>query len=173
VVPIDAAWERADSRLALGFWPWSMLAQEAPLPERLLLGAAEAVLDGALGGWGTPPAVFDDGVRAAYLDQLRDPDHVRAICEEYRAAATIDPSHDAEDRAAGRRIPCPVRVLWSGEGPLGSWYAEDGGPLILWEGLCQRLEGEPVAGGHFFPEEHPAALAADIRDFLGRTPPLG
>jgi hypothetical protein len=120
VVPIDAAWERADSRLALGFWPWSMLAQEAPLPERLLLGAAEAVLDGALGGWGTPPAVFDDGVRAAYLDQLRDPDHVRAICEEYRAAATIDPSHDAEDRAAGRRIPCPVRVLGAVKGRLAA-----------------------------------------------------
>lgn len=169
VVPMDTAWERADRRLALGFWPWSLLAQPAPLPERLLLGAADAILDGALGGWGTPATTFDDDVRSAYLGQLRDSDHVLAICEEYRAAATVDPADDAEDRAAGRRIACPVRVLWSAEGPLGTWYDEEGGPLALWEGLCERLEGEPVAGGHFFPEENPAALAADIRDFLWRT----
>src|SRR3954454_21652325 len=84
VVPIDTAWDRADDRLALGFWPWSLLAQPEPLPERLVGAAPEAVIDHALGHeWGTPAETFDDDTRAQYLAQLQDPDHLHAICEEY------------------------------------------------------------------------------------------
>jgi haloacetate dehalogenase len=36
IVPTDIAWEKADARMMLGFWPWAMLAQPAPLPERML-----------------------------------------------------------------------------------------------------------------------------------------
>src|SRR4051794_8873597 len=75
VVPIDAAWNRADDRLALGFWPWSLLAQPEPLPERLVGAAPEAVIDQALSReWGTPADAFDDDTRAQYLAQLQDPD---------------------------------------------------------------------------------------------------
>src|SRR5919198_1123365 len=91
IVPIDTAWEHADDRLALGFWPWSLLAQTEPLPERLIGAAPEAVLDHALSPeWGTPTQAFDEDARLEYLEQLRDPAHLHAICEEYRAAAGID-----------------------------------------------------------------------------------
>jgi haloacetate dehalogenase len=167
IVPIGAAWDRADDRLALGFWPWSLLAQDEPLPERLLAGAPEAVLDHALGpAWGTPAEVFDADVRAQYLAQLRDPEHRHAICEEYRAAAGIDRAHDGADRAAGRRIRCPVLVLWSASGPVGTWYAEAGGPLALWQELAADVDGRPVDGGHFFPEEHPRETAAALSAFF-------
>jgi haloacetate dehalogenase len=52
VLPIETVWERADDRLALGFWPWSLLAQPAPLPERILAAAAEAIVDNAAQEWG-------------------------------------------------------------------------------------------------------------------------
>jgi haloacetate dehalogenase len=65
IVPTAEAWGRADARFALAFWPWSLLAQPAPLPERLLAAAPEAVVDHALGGWGSPPAVFGPEVRAS------------------------------------------------------------------------------------------------------------
>jgi len=95
---------------------------------RLVVGAPEAVIDDALGGgWGTPADVFDDGVRAAYLAQLRAPDRVHSICEEYRAAASIDREHDRADRLAGRRIAASLLALWSREGPLSTWYAGEGG----------------------------------------------
>jgi haloacetate dehalogenase len=167
VVAIDTAWDRADDRLALGFWPWSLLAQPEPLPERLVGAAPEAVIDEALSmEWGTPADTFDDESRAEYLAQLRDPDHVHAICEEYRAAAGIDREHDLADRAAGRRIACPVLVLWSGTGPLASWYVDDGGPLELWRELAPNVSGHPVDGGHFFPEEHPEATAKALAAFF-------
>jgi len=167
VLPVDTVWDRADDRMALGFWPWSLLAQPAPLPERLVGAAPDAVVDVALGPeWGTPADTFPDDVRAAYTAQLRDPDSLHAICEEYRAGAGIDREHDAADRRAGRRIGCPLLVLWSGSGPLGSWYDDAGGPLALWRELADDVTGEPVAGGHFFPEEHPAELAVRLAAFL-------
>ena len=102
------------------------LAQPAPLPERLLAAVPDAVIDDALGGWGSPAGVFNDGVRAAYVAALRDPDRLHAICEEYRAAATLDRTHDEADQARGRRITCPLLALWSAQGPLGTWYEAAG-----------------------------------------------
>src|SRR5205814_1307926 len=98
VLPTQTVWERADARFALAFWPWSLLAQPQPLPERILTAAAEAIVDDALGGWGSPAAAFSAEARAAYVRALRDPAHAHAICEEYRAAATVDREHDQADR---------------------------------------------------------------------------
>ncbi|MGZ5844184.1 MAG: hypothetical protein ACXWJL_04245 [Xanthobacteraceae bacterium] len=112
------AWERADKKLATAFWPWPLLAQPEPLPERLVSAAPDAVVDDALGGWGSPGDAFDPEARGPYIDALGDPARVHAICEEYRAAATLDHAHDAEDRRAGRRMASPVLVVWSGRGPL-------------------------------------------------------
>ena len=97
------------------------------------------------------------------------PARIHAICEEYRAAAGIDRDHDAADREAGRVITCPVLVLWSASGPLGSWYHHDGGPLALWRQVAPDVTGAPVHGGHFFPEEQPAAIAATLTGFFART----
>jgi haloacetate dehalogenase len=168
VVP-TFVWDRADARLALSFWPFSLLAQPAPLPERFLLAAPEAAVDDALSQWGSAPDAFPDWLRRAYVDALRDPAHVHAICEEYRAAAGIDRAIDAADRDAGRRIASPLLALWSGSGALASWYDDAGGPLGLWRRWADNVSGAPIAGGHFFPEEHPAATAAAPVDFLRQT----
>jgi haloacetate dehalogenase len=166
ILPIADAWERADKKLATGYWPWSLLAQPEPLPERLVSAAPGAVVDNALGGWGSAADVFSQEVRAAYVDALRDPARVHAICEEYRAAATLDHEHDVADRQAGRRIVCPVLVLWSGRGPLNSWYAEEGGPLALWRAWANDVRGEALDGGHFFPEEIPQRTAEELNAFF-------
>jgi len=167
VVPILDAWERADARLALAFWPWSLLAQPAPLPERLLLAAPEAIVDDALGGgWGSPAGVFEADVRASYTDALRRPENAHAICEEYRAAASWDRRHDEEDRRAGRRIHAPLLALWSETGPLQHWYENDGGPLGLWRAWGDDVRGQAVAGGHFFPEENPETTARSLAAFF-------
>jgi haloacetate dehalogenase len=167
IIPIDSAWSLADDRLALGFWPWSLLAQPEPLPERLVGSAPQAVIDHALSPeWGTPTEVFSSNARAQYIDQLKDPVHLHAICEEYRAAASIDRAHDRADRIKGHRISCPVLALWSEAGPLGSWYAEAGGPLEIWRGLAPRIAGNPVSGGHFFPEENPDETARVLSAFF-------
>ena len=166
VLPTAEAWTRADARFALAFWPWALLAQPAPLPERLLAAVPDAVIDDALGGWGSPAGVFNDGVRAAYVAALRDPDRLHAICEEYRAAATLDRAHDEADQARGRRITCPLLALWSAQGPVGTWYEAAGGPLALWRAWADDVRGNPVAGGHFFPEERPEETTDALAGYL-------
>lgn len=166
VLPGSTVWDRADARLALAFWPWSLLAQPEPLPERLIGAASEAVVDDALTQWDSPSSVFPDEVRGAYVHALRDPAHVHAICEEYRAAAGIDREHDRADRAAGRRITCPVLVLWSAKGGLEKWYGDDGGPLSLWREWANDVTGHAVNGGHFFPEERPREVAGALSAFF-------
>ena len=166
VVPTFEVWDRADARLALSFWPFSLLAQPAPFPERLIAAAPEAIVDNAVNQWGTSPDAFPEWVRAAYVGALSDPAHVHAICNEYRAAAGLDREIDKADLDAGRRIRAPLLALWSAEGALGAWYDEAGGPLGLWQRWAERVQGQAVTGGHFFPEEQPAATAQLISSFL-------
>jgi haloacetate dehalogenase len=169
ILPIDIVWDRADARFALGYWPWSLLAQPEPLPERILAGAADAIIDNALGEWGSSPSAFPPEVRAAYVRALRDPDHAHGICEEYRAAATIDREHDSADRTRHRRIMCPLLILWGDGGPLDTWYVEDGGPIAVWKTWSDDVQGYPLNAGHFFPEEEPERTAAALNRFFGPT----
>ena len=169
ILPTGTVWDRADARFALAYWPWSLLAQPEPLPERILTAAPEAIIDDALGGWGSPSTVFPPEVRAAYVQALRDPAHVHAICEEYRAAATLDREHDRADSAGGRRIASPLLALWSAQGPLDTWYAEAAGPIALWRAWSDDVRGRPLNAGHFFPEEAPEETADALNRFFAAT----
>lgn len=166
IVPTATAWDRADAEFALAFWPWTLLAQPEPLPERLLAAAPDAVIDDALGQWGSNANHFSSAVRAAYVEALSNPAHVHAICEEYRAAATIDREHDRADRERNKRIVCPLLALWSSKGGLNAWYADEGGPLALWRQWAGDVCGRAVDGGHFFPEERPEETAHALHEFF-------
>jgi haloacetate dehalogenase len=164
VIPILDVWELADRRIA-EFWPFSLLSQPEPLPERMILGAPDAVVDDALRNWGSPPSSFPPKARDAYVAALSDPAHVHAICEEYRAAATIDVEHDRADRASGKRIDCPVLVLWSGPGALEHWYRDAGGPLAIWRRWANDVQGAAIDAGHYLPEEVPQETARRLGEF--------
>jgi haloacetate dehalogenase len=166
VVPTSLAWAHADADFALGFWPWSLLAQDEPLPERILGRNADDIVDNAFDHWGSVSQTFPSDIRAAYAEALRDPRHAHAICEEYRAAAKIDRDHDDADEKAGRRIACPLLTLWSAKGPLNNWYETDGGPLGLWKIFADQVSGNAVNGGHFFPEELPQQTVDALARFF-------
>ena len=161
VIPILEAWTRSDARFAQTYWPWILLSQQAPLPESYLLGAPTAVFENAFGHGSFGPAVLDE-----YVSTYRDPARVHGICEEYRAAATIDVEHDRADKDTGTRIGCPMLHLWAEGGPLDRFYAQDGGSLGIWRQWAPRAYGQAMKGGHFFPEENPDDTAALVTQFL-------
>jgi haloacetate dehalogenase len=159
VVPTGEVWARADARMALGYWHWAFLALPEPIPERLIAPDPEFFLfDAEFGGVirGFRPDAVADYARCA-----RDPAVVHAMCEDYRAGATCDRRLDDEDRAAGRKISCPVQVLWAGRGALASWYDT----LAIWQEWAEDVAGEPLDCGHFMTEEKPAETLALIRRF--------
>jgi haloacetate dehalogenase len=160
VLPTVEQFERMPAGTALDYYPWFFLAQPAPLPERLIAPNAEFFLRHTLDSWcGTPGAIGPEAV-AAYLRAF-SPAMIAAACADYRAAFHLDRPLDAQDRSAGRRITCPVLVLWGDqEGALAD------GPLTIWRRWANDVRGHALACGHFLPEEAPDALAASLMDFL-------
>jgi haloacetate dehalogenase len=161
VIPILEAWSRSDARFAQTYWPWSLLSQAEPLPERYLLGAPEAVFHNPFGQGSFGSEILDE-----YVSTYRDPARVHGICEEYRAAATIDVEHDRADKEASKRIECPMLHLWAAGGPLDTFYAKEGGPLGIWRQWAPHAQGRAMKGGHFFPEENPDDTAILVKQFL-------
>jgi haloacetate dehalogenase len=161
VIPILEAWSRCDARFAQTYWPWILLSQKSPLPESYLLGAPKAAFDNPFGHGSFGPDILEE-----YVSNYRDPARVHGICEEYRAAATIDIEHDRTDKEASRRIECPMLHLWAEGGPLDTFYAKDGGPLGIWRQWAPRAQGQAMKGGHFFPEENPDDTAVLVKQFL-------
>jgi haloacetate dehalogenase len=164
IVPTGEIWRRADATFAVGYWHWAFLSQPAPLPERMILGDPSAcwIAIQRMGIKEGDERYPDDAVEA-YRAQLADPGTVAAICEDYRAGATIDRALDDEDR--GRRtIACPVRALWGAAGALPRFYED---PLELWRPLAPEITGRAVAGAsHFLVEDEPGEVAQDLAGFL-------
>lgn len=117
--------------------------------------------DHMLDSWSAAPDAFPTHVRAAYVDHFSDLETVHAVCERYRAAATLDYQHDEQDRGS-RTISCPVLVLWSQSGPVESFFE----PLRVWSQWAEDVRGGPVEGGHFLPEEAPEDVIREFRRFF-------
>jgi haloacetate dehalogenase len=161
VIPILEAWDRSDARFAQTYWPWILLSQKEPLPESYLLGAPEAVFHNPFG-----QGSFGQEILEEYVSTYRDPVRVHGICEEYRAAATIDVEHDRADKSASKKIECPMLHLWAEGGPLDTFYAKAGGSLGIWRQWAPHAQGQAMKGGHFFPEENPDDTVVLIKQFL-------
>jgi haloacetate dehalogenase len=165
IVPTGEVWAHADDRFALGYWHWGFLAQPAPLPERAIAADPDAFWIAALRlGLKEGDPRFPDETLAAYRAQLRDPGFIGAMCEDYRAGATIDRALDEADRGI-RTITCPVRVLWGADGALPRFYPD---PLELWLPYAPAASGRAVGdAGHFLVEDQPDEVATDLLAALG------
>jgi haloacetate dehalogenase len=161
VVPTGDAFRRADMAFALGFWVWSFLAAPEPVPEQLIARAPAVVVDYMLDAWSEVPDAFPPDLRAEYLAKFSAPEAIHAVCEEYRAAATLDYQQDESDRGQ-RRIACPVLALWSHTGAVAQWYE----PLAVWRAWADDVQGGPIAAGHFLAEEAPDETVRHLIPFL-------
>ena len=86
------------------------------------------------------------------------------MCEDYRAAATIDLSHDRADSA--RRIDCPAHVLWGERGVVQRLFT----PLEDWQAKCaHEVTGRALPTGHYIPEEAPELLTAELEAFFAQV----
>ena len=167
IVPTGEAFRRTDKEMAFGFWVWFFLAQPDGLPERVIGNDPQFFLDHMLDAWSTVPDAFPVEIRRAYLRNFSDPETLHAICEEYRAAITLDYEMDEADRGT-RRIACPVLALWSSAGAVQHWYDA----LAVWREWADDVRGTALDCGHFLPEEAPEETYAQLHAFFADSFPL-
>jgi haloacetate dehalogenase len=166
ILPTGEHFRRADMQFGLGYWHWFFLAQPFDVPERII-GADPSGFFSR--GWPRdassapiPPPYHAAEAVEDYLRCYANPDTVHATCEDYRAGATYDFRLDEADRAAGRRISCPLLVLWGAKGNLPRWYDI----LGIWREWADDARGGPIASGHFMAEEAPEQTTAELRTFF-------
>jgi haloacetate dehalogenase len=160
IVPTIVQFERMGAGPSLGYWPWFLLAQPAPFPERLVGSDPDALLHHAFSTWASDPAAIGAENRDAYRRAL-SPSTIAAMCADYRASFHLDRQHDAEDRASGRRIAAPVLLV------IGQDERQLDDALTVWQQWARDVELVRVPGGHFVPEEAPTQVAEALRAFLG------
>nr|WP_240942430.1 alpha/beta hydrolase [Planosporangium thailandense] len=155
-VPIAEALARSDATFAALWWHWFFLGQTDKPAERVINADPDAwyrVTPEQLG------EAYDDYRRA-----IHDPATVHAMCEDYRAGLGVDRAHDEADRAAGRRVRCPVLMLWAARDDMELLY---GDPLAIWRDWADDVRGGgPIGRGHHIMEEAPEQLAVALRAFL-------
>jgi haloacetate dehalogenase len=158
IVPTYKLYTSVTREFATYYFHWFFLIQSAPLPESLIGNSLEQWLAWALEG--IPPAWMEDAAYQEYLRCLRKPGTLHALCEDYRAGASIDLEHDAADLR--RKIDCPLLALWGSKGAMHALYDV----LQTWKDRGNDVRGKVVDSGHFLPEEASGALLTELLAFL-------
>ena len=163
IAPTATMYARTDRAFATRYFWWFFLIQPAPLPERLIGADPEFFLRQHLGAQSHTPGHPSEDLVREYLRCYRQPGAIAAICEDYRAAATIDLDHDAAD--ADRRVTAPLLALWGAKSVVGSLYDV----LATWREKALEVEGEAIPSGHTIQEEAPEEALRVLLPFLERT----
>ena len=166
IAPTLAMYEGTTEAFARAYWHWFFLIQPAPMPERAIEADPVAWIREGMGTRFAGLGPFAPEAMAEYERCLAIPGSATAVCEDYRASATIDLEHDRSDRTAGRRIAAPLRVLWGAKGVVERCFE----PMALWRAAAIDVSGRALDCGHYIAEEQPAVLLAEMNHFFGDRP---
>ena len=159
ILPTKYVYDHTDRALATAYFHWFFFIQPAPLPELMMESNAILLLKAFLGAFGGTDC-YDPAAMAEYERCFATPDAIHAMCEDYRAAASIDLVHDAAD--GGRKVECPLLILWGTRGVVGQLYR----PLEVWQQYASDVRGQGIDAGHFLAEERPDDTLAALAAFL-------
>jgi haloacetate dehalogenase len=161
IVPTYAVFMDTNRHIAGGYWHWYFLSQPEPFPEHMIGLDPDAFYQTCLVGWGASSLEsFDREQLDAYRRCWRDPGMIHGSCSDYRAAASIDLEHDDAD--LGSKVECPVLAFWGLTGLMHGLFDLE----AEWRKRCSRLTTATLRGGHFFPDQLPAATAERLAHFL-------
>ena len=170
IAPTLTLYERTDMSFAMGYYEWFILPQPEPFPERLIGADPKFYLQYELLGWSKNKesdiaSLFTPECLAEYERCFCDPQTIHATCEDYRAAASIDLDHDREDRQAGRKIQCPLLVLWGDANRVLRKFDL----LDCWREVSDNtVEGRVLPCGHYLPEEVPQEVVEAFESFFDK-----
>lgn len=160
IVPTQYLLTHFGHAVARAYYHWTFLAQPEPVPEALIGHDPDRYFQDILTGLGNSAQDFDATALAQYKRHWNDPETVRCMCNDYRAALDVDLAHDTSD--LGRRIEVPALVLFGGAGIMAQFFDV----AASWEPWLTHMDSATIPGGHFFPDTHPNETAQALLKFL-------
>jgi len=160
IVPTWELFTTTDKTFAEGYYHWFFLSQPAGFPEHLIGLDPDFFLREKLSRSAADAYVFEEPVMEEYLRCFKDPEMIRASCEDYRAAASIDLEHDEADRE--RKLECPLLALWGAKALMGKTRDV----LNTWREYAKDVRGKALPCGHYLPEESPEETLTALLPFL-------
>ena len=149
IVPAYYLYTHVTLQFVQAYFHWFNYLRQAPAPENELKATNDAQL-----------AKATSEVQREYLRTMTDPATIHAMCEDYRASASIDLKYDEADQQ--KRIACPLQVLWAEKGPMGRLYDV----LAIWKARGKNVFGKQLPGGHNLQEDVPDLVFAEIQTLL-------
>ena len=154
IVPTHYLYTHVTKAFVDAYFHWFLYIRPAPFPEDILNRDVQA---GTFSRGGLPE------LREEYARVYRDPANVHGMCEDYRASAGIDMEFDEADLKAGKKITCPLHVLWASDGAMGRMYDV----LGIWKnGYGTKVTGAALTGGHNLQEANPSGVLGQLLPFL-------
>jgi haloacetate dehalogenase len=160
IAPTLTMYEQTNQEFATRYFWWFFLIQPNGFPEKMIGSDPEYFLRRHIAGQVKIEGSVGEDAIAEYLRSYKDPATLHAICEDYRAAASIDLEHDAADKDLC--IEAPLLAIWGTQGVVGELYDV----VATWQEKATRVSGLPLPCGHAIPEEAPEELAAGLLEFL-------
>jgi len=154
IVPAHYLYSNVSLQFVETYFHWFLFLRPAPFPENVIASTGMFITGGGTGVVGE-----------AYAEIYKDPAAVHAMCEDYRASARMDMERDKADLAAGKKIECPLNVLWGQNAPMGRQYDM----LGVWGLEATHVQGKGIPGGHTFQVDSPEATWLELRRFFAST----
>jgi haloacetate dehalogenase len=144
-------------------WHWFFMIQPYDFPERLMGADPDYFIEKKLAKTAQGLSFFDPAALAEYKRYFRNPATVHAMCEDYRATHGVDLAMDEEDFAKGRKIACPLLLLWGATGGVGRNQKS----MEIWPRYASNIvAGKALPCGHYLSEEAPQETCRELRDFF-------
>ena len=159
IVPTHTVFRDTGRELAAAYWHWFFF-QAPDLPEIMIRNSAEPFLRMMFRALTWRQDAIEEPMFQEYLRAFTLPGTIRCGLEDYRAAATIDFADDEAD--LGKKMKCPVYVIWGEFGKMHTLFDV----AATWREKADDVRGNPLACGHFIPEEAPEELLSNLLPFL-------
>ena len=163
IIPQHHLFNHVTKAWATASYHWFFMIQPYDMPERLMSADPDFYITKKLAKTKQGLSFFGPEALEEYKRCFRNPATVHAMCEDYRATATVDFAMDTQDFAAGRKITCPVLLLWGATGAVGRNHM----PAEVWKDYAADIRGaKALPCGHYLSEEAPEETYAELRDFF-------
>jgi haloacetate dehalogenase len=147
---------------AVDSYHWFFMAQPYDYPEKMIEAYSfERYIRKKLDKPGVGLSAFTPEAMAEYI-RCCNAENIHAVCEDYRAAVSIDLVHDRADAEAGRRIEMPMLVLWGEKSHVNRSYK----PMEAWRERATDVHGEMLPCGHYPAEQVPDETYTELRAFF-------